>query len=232
MLVKLAAAILIYRKHSSLFKRALIAVGLLAVAALFSASATPAQTIFNLTVDHCTGLCGPQVSFGTVKLTQDGASVDVSVELNNGNLFVNTGLYAMTFDIKSAKTGVTVSSLLPGWATFLTGSPLHQDGFGTFPYGIDCTGCGPGASTASANGNTLTFSVTATGGLTIADFISNGNVFFTADIISGTTGKTGAVGALGPSPTPEPASMLLFGTGILALVGMLGRRTSRDTVAT
>src|ERR1700688_3276160 len=164
MLGKLATAI--YRKNFSSLKRALIATGLLVAVALLCASATPAQTYFNLTVDHCSGGCGPQVSFGTVKLTQVGASVDVAVTLNNGNLFVNTGLHAMTFDINSAKTGVTVSSLLPAWATFLAGS-LHQDGFGTFPYGIECTGCGAGASTASANGNTLTFSATATGGLTI-----------------------------------------------------------------
>jgi hypothetical protein len=225
MLGKLATSM--YSMNSSL-KRTLIATGLLVVAVLFAASTTPAQTYFNLTVDHCSpnppGGCGPQASFGTVKLTQAGASVDVSTTLSNGNLFANTGLYAMTFDINSAKTGVTVSSLLPTWATFLTGIPLHQDGFGTFPYGIDCTGCGPGASTASTNGNTLTFSATATGGLTIADFISNGNAYFTADIISGTSNLTGSVGSTGPfSPAPEPASILLFGTGLL-LVGTVFRR--------
>jgi hypothetical protein len=214
-----------------MLKRALAAMGLLAGLALLGASATPAQTTFNLTLDHCTGGCGPQASFGTVTLTQNAGSVNVSVSLSNRNFFVNTGLLSFTFDINGAKTGVKVSGLSPGWASFTSGS-LHQGGFGNFPYAIACARCGPGASTAAANGSTLTFSVTATGGLKVANFISNGSALFTADIISGTTGKTGAVGSNGPSFTPEPESMLLFGTGLIALVGMLSLGTSRNPVGT
>lgn len=211
-----------------MLKRALIATGLLVGLAFLGASATPAQTTFNLRLDNCSGGCGPQASFGTVTLTQNGASVNVTVSLSNHNLFVHTGLYALTFDINSSKTGVTVGSLSRAWASFTSGS-LHQGGFGYFPYAIACTGCGPGASTAAANGSTLTFTVTATGGLKVADFISNGSAVFTADLISGTTGNTGAVGSNGPSLNPEPASMLLFGTGLIALVGMLSLGTSRKS---
>jgi hypothetical protein len=62
-------------------------------------------------------------------------------------------------------------------------------------------------------------------GLTPVSFMSNGSAFFTADILSGTTGKTGPVGAPGPgSITPEPGTFALFGTGLLVFGGIIRRR--------
>src|SRR5262245_56760496 len=56
------------------------------------ATATQVQAVtFGLTSCHVDGGCGTQTSFGTVTLTQNGASVDFVVSLAGGNRFVQTG---------------------------------------------------------------------------------------------------------------------------------------------
>jgi hypothetical protein len=200
-----------------MLKRGLAVTGMLVVLALWGALAAHAQTFYNLTVDNCSGGCGTS-PFGQVELQQDGTnSVLVTATLFNGDQFVNTGLHAFTFDVGGtatiavSTTGFTADAPPPS-------GPYHQDGFGDFPYAIECTGCGSGGSSPLAG--PLSFIVTETG-LTVNSFVSNGSAFFTADIL-GTTGNTGPVGAI--AATPEPASMLLFGTGLLAIGSMVRRR--------
>jgi hypothetical protein len=55
-------------------------------------------------------------------------------------------------------------------------------------------------------------------GLTPSDFIANSDgFFFAADILSGTTGNTGAIAAIA-SPVPEPG---FYGALALGLIGAL-----------
>jgi hypothetical protein len=199
-----------------MLKRRLAVTGMLVVLALWGASAAHAQTFYSLTVDHCGG-CGTS-PFGTVELDPAGTgSVLVTVSLSNGNQFVGNGtgtngLHAFTFDVGGT---ATIAFSTPGFtADPLQSGGYKQDGFGSFPYAIECgMACdsGPG-------GSSLIFTVSETG-LTVSSFVPNSLAFFfTADIL-GTTGS-GPVAA----PTPEPASMLLFGSGLLAIGTVVRRR--------
>ena len=179
------------------------------------AVAVPANAIvFNFTSDHCTGGCGTP-PFGTVTLTQNGTTVDVDVHLFDGNLFVQTGsadFQAFKFNATGVVLGdITVDAHVPALVA-ATGA-LNGDGTGNFAFGINCPTCANGG--AGAFDNDIVFHVA---NATIADLTAPNNLgnVFVADILSGTTGNTGPVDASVPN-VPEPASLLLLGSGLLGL---------------
>src|SRR5215468_76068 len=61
---------------------------------LGATSSLQAATVYNLDIDHCSGVggCGPAGTiFGTVSLTQNGVNVDITVHLNSGFGYAKTG---------------------------------------------------------------------------------------------------------------------------------------------
>ena len=228
--------IIIMKSQFHVLAAALLATGLSASPTITQAAET---ATLQLTSDHCTGLCGPQASFGSILLTSPTTGViDVTVTLNNSNQFVNTGFpLSFAFNLSGDPT-ITYTSLTSGWiipggiSPQQTAGSYQMNGFGVFEYGVSWGG-GPGGSDPTSG--PLSFEITGTG-LTLSSFqqstIPPGSetAFFVADIISGTTGNTGLVDAsvgLPPTSVPEPETyaMLLAGLGLMGFVARRRRRT-------
>jgi hypothetical protein len=155
--------------------------------------------------------------FGTVTLTSAGSNVNVSETLNPDYYFIHTGAGdSLEFNASGTVVG------LPSDFSLVSSSPVTASGLGSFTQGISCTGCGNGASKVPYTPQTLSFTVD---GATLSSFTANsdGN-YFASDIADyDPTDKkviaTGNVGGMGSAPVvPEPASLLLFGTGAAFLV--------------
>ena len=216
-------------------KRFLIGLAILAAGLTVAAPAAHA-IVFNLTSCEVTGGCGTQTVFGTVTLTQVGANVNFDVVLLGGNRFVRTGagddqLFKFN-DTAPGASAANITNPLTGLpANAVTGGligdtgTLNGDGTGSFGFGVTC------AISSNCNGGSIptfeeiTFTVTDA---TIAQLTTPNNLgnVFVADVLIASNGFTGPVnasgGGVGGSTIPEPATLLLLGSGILGL-GLAGR---------
>ncbi len=212
-------------KTLGIFSKALLFLFTVAFSGTLLAAVTLPNVTYSFTNDGCTGGCGPQDSFGTVVLRQiDPNTVDVSVSLLNGNQFVSTGSHTgLAFNFVGPD--VKVGSLPDGWSN--AGSKITESAFGVFAHGITCdlgnTNSKWGCAGSNPWAGTLEFEVSRASGLSTADFHTNaGGYTFAADIFSGTNGRTGMV-ATG-AEIPEPATLVMMGSGVLSLAGMLRKK--------
>jgi PEP-CTERM motif len=194
------------------------------------AAATAWADSYQLTIDHCTGGCGP-APYGTITTSNILGGVHVVVSLNNGNLFVLTGANGsgstLAFNLANDPIVTFANPSLAGWTIDNGGvaGDIHFDGFGDFEYSLNC--CSGQNGGGNAAGSSIAFDILGTG-VTTASFneLSDGgspSVFFAVDILS-PNGNTGPVGTGEPPRVPEPASLMTLG---LVLLGAAAARRYR-----
>jgi len=206
-----------------------------------SSAAVIATATFDITSDHCSAGDGcldanTGASGGTITVTQNdsGTPLDTTddtltfdVALNPDLQFINGGQDAtFGFDLVG-NPQITYSSVTTGFAPATnpqSAGTLHLDGTGFFEYGVNCTGCGPGGSAPLAG--PLDFTISATGGLTLASLQQNADgQIFAIDVINTAANPnvTGFVDAssgtivVPPQEAPEPGILALLSAGLLAV---------------
>jgi hypothetical protein len=216
-----------------------------------AATAMPASADMVWTLNNGGSILSTPGNYGTITATQLGAGtavdpyhVQVKIDLAAGERFVTTGSHdGIIFNLEGSPTlqSILVTSANASKFTVLnapsyaTGSYDDSPFAGPFEYAISWNGNGASNATESS----ITFDITAVGGLVLTPtlFSPSGTFYFAVDIGSGCStgdngktscGFTGAVAA-GDPPTkvPEPGTVTMSIAGLMGMAGLVMLRRRR-----
>jgi len=197
-----------------------VSLALFAVVALGSAVVANADAVLINTPNS--GLSGSPGPYATVTYVLNGGNIDVTVQMTAGFEAFGTGTGnngIFGFNVVGSTAGLNITGLPAGWSFAPTGGQM--DGFGNFDVTLSC--CNPPDAVQS-----FSFTISRTGGFSSASDIFEANssgAHFAIHIAPTNGNPTGFAADTGtPSEVPEPASMLLLGTGLATLGAGLRKR--------
>jgi hypothetical protein len=206
----------------------------------FRVSADVATITIN--TPNFSGDTGPYATVTITLITPTTANVEFDSLSNGGNLYLMGGASAADLNVNATSFSVgpvteanTQTGFSPTWSSNDLFSTSSVDGFGKFNLNVN-------NSDGSADSATkISFTLTDTSGTWSSAanvVIVNSGGYLAADKIfpcpndpplhpcssSSTIGTGGFAAGNVVTPTPEPASMLLFGTGLLVIGTVVRRR--------